>query len=84
MTEIKETEFLMDKRDFVLASATLGAAIKFICHKHGHSPEEWVEFFIEVAEGKVAQQSPEFIDELVDQYYIARENHAQAMTIKIH
>ncbi|MBE9201508.1 MULTISPECIES: hypothetical protein [unclassified Nodularia (in: cyanobacteria)] len=84
MTEITETEFLMDKRDFALSAATLGAAVKFICQKHGHSPDEWVEFFIKIAEGKVSQQSPGFIDELVDQYYIARQNHAQAMTIKIH
>jgi hypothetical protein len=77
-----EDEFLFDKRDFTLNCLTLGVAIEVFSRASGHSPDECMNFLIQQAEKRMTRQTPESMEELINQYHLGKQNRVKAIVVK--
>ena len=77
-----EDDFLFDKRDFTLNCLTLGVAVEVFSRASGHSFDECMNFLVQQAEKRMARQTPESMEELINQYHIAKQNKVKAIVVK--
>ncbi|MBO1058468.1 MAG: hypothetical protein HEQ27_18930 [Dolichospermum sp. JUN01] len=72
-------EFVFDRRDFMLNCLTLGIAVEIFSKISGKPMEDCLNFLVHQAERRMARETPESIDEFIDDYHLGKQNKAKAI-----
>jgi hypothetical protein len=76
-----EDEFLFSKRDFVLNCLTLGVALEIISRNGRCSRQTCLNSLVNLAEARMARQTPESIERLIEEYFIAQQNKVKSILV---
>lgn len=83
MKNIPADEFLMNKRDFVLNSLTLGVATEILSKTFGYSPQRCLEYLNEQGTTRMLYQNSQSIEKFIYEYYVGRQNKMKAIIVDL-